>query len=176
MNVLTIILILIGITIAAVTSYWFLARRPIERAKARAAWLVRELERPSSQIQVVEIWSDEQIERNDRELANTILEQVGSVLCADESVEATRLRAFLGRIRHTDADTELKTLRDFGVAWFACLQVEDSEPESELAKVFKMLNDAWNARREGQLQITDSEQRIALKTIATRLVQSGSPS
>jgi hypothetical protein len=73
-------------------------------------------------------------------------------LFSDETVEARRL-TFLSKVRHTDADNELKTARDFGLAWFACLQLEDKDPESELAQVFKALNDAWAASRDGKLQI-----------------------
>ena len=173
MNILILILVVSGITILFASIYSFLAYRAMEQAKARATWLNKELERTDSHIEVVEIWSDEHMERNDRDLANAILEKVGTDLSVDESTEAKRLRAFLVKIRHRDEHGELNAPRDFGVAWFACLQVQDQEPASELAQLFKVLNDAWSATREGRPQIRDSDQRIALKTIATTLVQTG---
>lgn len=176
MNHLTIIVVIAGLIVMVASLYWFRAHRTRQQAKARGAWLTRELGRTDSQIGVLEIWSDEQLERNDRELANSILDKVGTQLSDDESVEALRLRAFLAKIRDNHAGSELKTPRELGVAWFACLQVQDREPASELAKLFKVLNDAWSATREGQPRLSDSDQRMALKTIATTLVHTGNPS
>ena len=176
MKLLTIVLVIVGITIAVAGLYRYRARRAMEQARARGAWLTKELERIDSRIEVVEIWSDEQAERNDRELANAILEKVGTDLFTDETVEAHRLRTFLLKVRHTDADSELKTPRDLGLAWFACLQVEDKDPASDLAQLFKMLNDAWAATREGQVQMNDPDKQTILGTIASTLVHSRTPS
>jgi len=176
MNLLTILLVVTAIVIVAVGLYWFRTQRVKEQAKARSAWLNRELERTDSRIEVVEIWSDEQIERHDRQVANAILEKVGTDLSADESVEAKRLRAFLVKIRPTDADGELDTPRDIGLAWFACLQLQDKEPDSELAQLFNVLNDAWTTTREGQAKIGAPDQQTIFKGIAATLVQSRSQS
>lgn len=173
MTFLTIVFVVTGITIAVVSLYWCRAQRAVKQAKAGAAWLNKELERTDSRIEVVEIWSDEHIERNDRELANAILEKVGTELSADESVEAKRLRAFLGKIRQQNADSALETPRDLGITWFACLQLQDREPAAELAQLFKFLNDAWTASREGQAPVSESDQQMTLRAIATTLVQGG---
>lgn len=162
MNLLTIVLIIVGIAIAGVGLYWYRTQREIKQAKARAAWLNRELERTDSRIEAVEIWSDEQIERNDCQIANEILDRVGTDLSADESVEAKRLRAFLEKIHTTSADRELKTPRDIGLAWFACLRLQDKDPDTELAQLFKVLNDAWTATREGHAQISALPQETNL--------------
>jgi hypothetical protein len=116
MKLLIILLFIAGTTIAVAGLYRYRVRRAMEQARARGAWLTKELERIDSRIEVVEIWSDEQIERNNRELANAILEEVGTELFADETVEARRLRPFLSRVRHTDADSKLKTARDLGAS------------------------------------------------------------
>jgi hypothetical protein len=174
MKLLIILLFIAGTTIAGL--YRYRVRRAMEHAKARGAWLTKELGRIDSRIEVVEMWSDEQIERKNRQLANAILEEVGTDLFADKTVEARRLRAFLSKVRHTDADNELKTARDFGLAWFACLQLEDKDPESELAQLFKALNDAWAASRDGKVQINDPDKQIILGAITSTLVQSRTPS
>jgi hypothetical protein len=176
MKLLILVLFIAGTTIAVAGLYWYRVRHALEQARARGAWLTKDLERIDSRIEVVEIWSDEQIERNNRQLANSILEEVGTDLFSDETVEARRLRTFLSKVRHTDADNELKTARDFGLAWFACLQLEDKDPESELAQVFKALNDAWAASRDGKLQINAPDKQIVRRAITSTLVQSRTPS
>lgn len=176
MKLLIILLLIAGTTIAVAGLYRYRVRRAMEHARARGAWLTKELERIDSRIEVVEMWSDEQIERKNRQLANAILEEVGTDLFADKTVEARRLRAFLSKVRHTDADNELKTARDFGLAWFACLQLEDKDPESELAQLFKALNDAWAASRDGKVQINAPDKQIILGAITLTLVQSRTPS
>jgi hypothetical protein len=152
MYLFTIILVVTVIAIAAAAYYWRRAQRMMEQAKARAEWLRKELERTDSQIEVVELWSDEQLERNDCELGNTIFEQVGRDLSADESLEGKRLCDFLSKVLPTNANSDLRTPRDIGRAWFACLQILDKEPASELAQLFKVLNDAWTGTREGEAQ------------------------
>ena len=166
MSLLTIVLIIVVIAVAVVALQWRRAQRRMAQARAQAAWLNRELERTDSQLEAVEIWSDEQIERNDRELGHSILERIGrdrelghSILerigrdlAADESPEAGRLRAFLAKIHPPSTNKEQSTPEDLGRAWFACLQILDKDPASELAQLFKALNDAWTATREGQAQ------------------------
>jgi hypothetical protein len=152
MDLLIIVLVLTVVAVAAAAFRWRRAQRRMAHARAQAAWLNKELERPDSRIQAVEIWSDEQIERNDYQLGNAILERVGIDLSADGSLEATRLRDFLARVHPGDTESELRTPQDIGRAWFACLQTLDKEPASELAQLFKVLNDAWTASREGQAQ------------------------
>jgi|SRR5687767_12952409 hypothetical protein len=146
----TIILLIIVSAVAAAVFYWRRAQRMVEESKAGAAWLNRELERTDSRIEAVEIWSDEQIERNDGQIGNAILERVGNGLSIDDSPEAKRLRAFLAKVQPTIAGTGLTAPQDLARAWFACLQILDKDPASELAQLFKVLNDAWTATREGQ--------------------------
>jgi len=172
MNLLISILILTAIAIAITGFYWFRVQRARVQAKAQAAWLNRELERTDSRVRVVEIWSDEQVERHDRQLADAILENVGTDLSADESPEGARLRAFLGKVRQTDGDSELNNPREIGLAWFACLQIQDTDPASEVAQLFKLLNDAWTARRDGQAQIPAPDRKTIFRSIAATLVQS----
>jgi hypothetical protein len=171
MKLLIIVLFVAGTTIAVAALYRYRVRRAMEQARAQGAWLTKELERIDSRIEVVEIWSDEQIERSDRQLANAILEKVGTDLFADDTVEARRLRTFLSKVRQTEADTELKTARDLGLAWFACLQLEDKDPESQLAQLFKKMNEAWAATREGKVQINAPEKQTIMGAIASTLVQ-----
>jgi hypothetical protein len=172
MSLLAMMLIAAAIAIAIAGFYWFRVQRPRERAKAQAAWLNRELERTDSRLQVVEIWSDEPLERQDRQLADAILEKVGTDLIADESTEATRLRAFLCKIQPTDAQSGLNSPRDIALAWFACMQIQDKDPACDLAKLFTILNDAWTASRDGQAHIGAPDQQTILRSIAATLVQS----
>src|SRR5512134_3880846 len=112
------------ITVIAIAAFqWRRAQRMMDQAKAQAEWLRKELERPDSHIEAVELWSDEQLERNDRELGNTIFEQVGRDLFADKSLEGKRLCDFLSKVLPTNANSEPGTPRDIGRAWFACLQI-----------------------------------------------------
>ncbi len=168
--VMTLALTAIAIAIASV--YWFRAQRAQERAKAEAAWLTRELERTDSRVQVVEIWTDEQLETQDRQLANAILEKVGTDLCTDESPEARRLRAFLGKIHQTPLESGLNGPRDFGLAWFACMQIQDRDPASQVAQLFNALNDAWTLGRDSRANIKAPAQQTILKSIAATLVGS----
>ena len=166
MSLLTIVLLLIVIAIVAAILYWRRAHLNMERAKVQAAWLNMEFAQGDSRIEVVEIWSDEQIEQNNSKVANAILEKVGTALSADESAEAKRLRAFLAKIYPNLAESEQKPPppQDIALAWFSCLQLQDKEPESELAQLFKVLNDAWSTTRDGQAQISDLRQLTILKT------------
>jgi hypothetical protein len=152
MSLLIIVLLITVVAVTVVALLWRRAQRRMAQARAQAAWLNRELERTDSQLEAVEIWSDEQIERNDRELGDSILERVGRDLAADASPEAGRLRAFLAKVHPPSTNKEQSTPEDLGRAWFACLQILDKDPASELAQLFKALNDAWTATREGQAQ------------------------
>jgi len=164
MSLLTIVLLLIVIAIVAAILYWWRAHLTMERAKVQAAWLNKEFAKADSRIEVVEIWSDEQIEQNNSKVANAILEKVGTALSADESAEAKRLREFLAKIYPNIAESEQKPPpQDIALAWFSCLQLQDREPESELAQLFKVLNDAWSTTRDGQAQISDLRQLTILK-------------
>lgn len=177
MSLLTIVLLLIVIAIVAAILYWRGAHLTMERAKVQAAWFNKEFAQADSRIEVVEIWSDEQIEQNNSKVANAILEKVGTALSADESAEAKRLREFLAKIYPSIAESEQKPPpQDIALAWFSCLQLQDKEPESELAQLFKVLNDAWSATRDGQAQISDLRQLTILKasgsTPAKKVTQS----
>jgi hypothetical protein len=163
MNLLLIASIITGIAIVAVGFYWRRAQRNMEQAKVQAAWLNRELAQPASRIEVVEIWSDEQNEQNNSKVANAILEKVGTALSVDESVEAKRLRDLLAKIHPHMSEGEQKTPQDLALAWFSCLQLQDKEPESELAQLFKVLNDAWSTTGDGQAQIGDLRQLTLLR-------------
>jgi hypothetical protein len=151
MSLLTIILVVAVLAVAAVAFHWRRAQRGMAEARAQAAWLTRELERTDSPIEAVEIWSDEQLEQNDRQLGHSILERIGRDLSADESPEARRLRGFLAKVQPS-INNESRTAQDLGQAWFACMQTLDKEPASELAQLFKTLNDGWTASRAGQAQ------------------------
>ena len=172
MNLLISLLILTAIAIALTGFYWFRAQRAREQAKAQAAWLNREIERTDSRVRVVEIWSDEEVERHDRQLADAILEKVGTDLAADDSPEGASLRAFLGKVRQTGGESGLNHPRDIGLAWFACLQIQDTDPASEVARLFNLLNDAWTARRDGQAKIPAPDRKTIFRSIAATLVQS----
>lgn len=85
----------------------------------------------------------------ERENDDLILNAIGSNLSKDESIEAKSLLTFLVNVYRANGK-EIKTLRDIGVAWFACLQVGQEDPTSELAKTFKVLSDAWHATQQDQ--------------------------
>ena len=173
MSLIGILLVVIAMLLAIALFHRRRAHRSWEEAREKATWLNRELERTDSRLEVVEIWSDEQLDRHDRKLANSILEKVGTDLLADESTEATRLRTFLGKIRQTDSG-DPNSPRDMGLAWFACLQIQDKDPASELAQLFKVLNDAWTASRDGKAKLAAPDQQTILRSITATLIQSRS--
>jgi predicted negative regulator of RcsB-dependent stress response len=176
MSLLTIVMLVTVIAICAAVFYWQRTQRNVEQEKVQAAWLNRELARADSQIEVAEIWSEEHNEKNNSKVANAILEKVGTALSADTSVEAKRLRDFLAQIHTNIADSGQNTPQDVALAWFSCLQMQDKEPESELAQCFKVLNDAWATTRDGQAQISDLRQlkmrRASDSTLAKKVTQS----
>jgi hypothetical protein len=174
MTVLTIVIILTGIAMVFIGVCWSRGKRAWEEAKSQATSLNRELQQPDSKVKVIQIWSDEQMEQNCSQLANEILEKVGNTLSADESEEGKCLYAFLVNVHPTLADSP--SPRDIGRAWFSCMQVQDAEPESELAQSFKELNEAWTATRDGEAQKVILTSRTILKSGAATLIQTDTPS
>jgi Tfp pilus assembly protein PilN len=56
MKLLILVLFIAGTTIAVAGLYWYRVRHALEQARARGAWLTKDLERIDSRIEVVEIW------------------------------------------------------------------------------------------------------------------------
>ncbi len=90
------------------------------------------------------IWSDEMIKQKEKEDNEAILNAIGNNLLTDQSMEAKVLVEFLRVVYRQNTDREIQTPQELGQAWFACLAVSDEELESEVAKTFKVLNDAWH--------------------------------
>jgi hypothetical protein len=42
---------------------------------------------------------------------------------------------------------DLEAPMDVGTSWVACLGLLDKDPDSEVAKTFKLLNDKWTANK-----------------------------
>src|SRR5262245_39396861 len=81
-----------------------------------------------------------------------LLDRVGNGISNDESTEAKHLLAFLAQFYETNTGKPMTTPREVGVAWCACLELRQQQPDSELAKTFNSLNDAWAATRSQQAQ------------------------
>lgn len=101
---------------------------------------------PDGRIEVFynKIWSDEKIDQKQKEDNEAILSSIGNNLLNDNSDEAKELVEFLKKVYRHNADKEIQSAQDLGTAWFACLSVTNEEPESEVARTFQVLNDAWS--------------------------------
>lgn len=99
------------------------------------------------QVLLKKIWSDEEIERKDREFGEKLLNVIGNNLLEDQSPEAIQLRKFLGAVYQTNVGMSVETPKQVGIAWLACLEAQDKDPNSEIAKTFRALNNAWNANK-----------------------------
>jgi len=106
-----------------------------------------------TQIQYKQIWSDEKIAENKREMSEAVLNSIGNNLLNDDSTEALSILGFLQEVYWDNAEKEIKTSRDIGTVWLACLATTNEEPDSEVAKIFNQLSDAWLATREEDLEI-----------------------
>ena len=95
-------------------------------------------------------WSDEEIKRKERQDSEAVLNTIGRNISEDQSNEAKQLLAFLSVVYQTNMGKDLETPKDVGIIWFACSEVIDKEPDSEIARTFKVLNDAWTATRSGK--------------------------
>lgn len=94
-----------------------------------------------------DILSDEEIERKERELGESVFNAIGQNLLEGQSTEAKQLLAFLSQVHQANMGKDLETPKDVGIIWFACLQVLAKKPDSQVAQTFKVLNDAWTATK-----------------------------
>ncbi|MCW5786080.1 MAG: hypothetical protein KIT49_01060 [Nitrospira sp.] len=92
------------------------------------------------QVLLKKILSDEEIERKDREFGEKLLNVIGNNLLEDQSPEAIQLRKFLGAVYQTNVGMSVETPKQVGIAWLACLEAQDKDPNSEIAKTFRALN------------------------------------
>ena len=95
----------------------------------------------------IQIWSDEEIERKEKEDGEAIFNGIGGNLLSDQSQEAKELLAFLEVVYEANMGEDLKDPKDIGIIWFSCLEVVDKDPNSYVAQGFKVLNDAWSAAK-----------------------------
>ncbi|MDP2651670.1 MAG: hypothetical protein Q8O94_00860 [bacterium] len=158
------LLVLVVIGVAVIAYAWrHFERRRRERIIARGIdameQLNKDLEKTGHKLEAVnqpdgtlqlgykQIWSDEEIKRKERQDSEAVLETIGRNLSEDQSNEAKQLLAFVSVVCHTNMGKDLETPKDVGTIWFACLEVVDKNPDSEVARTFKVLNEAWTATR-----------------------------
>lgn len=101
----------------------------------------------SYQVVHKKIWSDEEIERNEREAGETVLNAIGKNLLEDQSTEAKQLLSFLAAVYQANTGKALEASKDVGISWIACLVVQDKDPDSETVRMFRVLNSAWNSSK-----------------------------
>ena len=92
-------------------------------------------------------WSDEEINRKKKQDGEGVFNAIGGNLFTDPSNEAKQLLAFLDNISQTYNGKRVETPMDAGQVWFGCITLLSDEPDSELARKFKILNEAWSATR-----------------------------
>ena len=88
-------------------------------------------------------WSDEAINRKKQEDGEAVFNAIGGNLFADQSAEAKQLLAFLDEVSQTHNGKRIEIPMDAGQVWFGCMTLISDEPDSHIAKRFKVLNDAW---------------------------------
>lgn len=99
----------------------------------------------TTKVMYKQIWTDEEIERKERETGEAVLNAIGKNLLEDQSTEAKQLLSFLAMVYQTNTGQALDAPKDVGISWAACLEVQDKDPNSETAKTFRVLNNAWNS-------------------------------
>lgn len=104
---------------------------------------VTETEDDPFKIMYKKIWSDEKIAENEKEVSEGILMAIGTNLLNDESEEAKNLVEFLEMVYEINIDEELEKERAIGGMWLGCLEIENEDANSEIAKEFRVLNNAW---------------------------------
>ena len=102
------------------------------------------------QVLYKKIWSDAEIKKKEQETGEAILNGIGNNLLEDKSDAAKILVAFLGKVYEDNFGRNIKTPKDIGIIWFACLEVIDKDPNSEVAQTFKVLNEAWNTSQSNR--------------------------
>ena len=60
------------------------------------------------------------------------------------------LVAFLGKVHKDNLGRDIKKPKDVGIIWFACLEILNQDPDSEVAQTFKALNDAWTTSKPNE--------------------------
>jgi len=98
------------------------------------------------------LWSDEKIEEKEKGDNEVLLNTVGNNLLTDQSEEGKELTEFLRMVYQQHMDKEIQTPRELGKAWWACFSLLTEEPESEIAKTFKVLSDDWNPPKSNEQQ------------------------
>lgn len=93
------------------------------------------------------IWSNEEIERKNREVGEVLFITLGNNLLKDQSPEANELRNFLAVVYQTNMGVPLETPKQVGTAWMACLEAQHDDSDSEVAKTFTVLNNAWDTNK-----------------------------
>jgi len=93
------------------------------------------------------IWSDDEIQRKERETGEAVLNAIGKNLLEDQSSEAKQLLSFLAVVYQTNICEALEAPKDVGISWVACLEIQDKDPNSETAKTFRVLNNAWDSNK-----------------------------
>ena len=107
------------------------------------------VKQPDGTVQFVskQMWSDEEIKRKERQDSEAVLNAIGGNLFEDQSNEAKQLLEFLRVVYKTNMGKNLEARKEAGAIWFACSEVVDQDPDSEVARTFTVLNDAWTATR-----------------------------
>lgn len=95
------------------------------------------------QFQYKQIWSDEEVEKKENRDADAIFSEIGRQLIDDPSAEAQALLLFLRTLLRDAYGEAIETPRDVGRAWFACLKAQSDDPDSDEARTFQKLQDAW---------------------------------
>lgn len=93
------------------------------------------------------IWSDEDIQRKKEARAETITKFIGTSLLEDTSAEGQRLVQFLLEIHRSNAEHGPETSMALGNLYMTCASFSNKNPNSDIAREFTALNDAYSATK-----------------------------
>ena len=91
-----------------------------------------------------QIWSDDEIQRKKASDAEAITKSIGTSLLEVSSAEGRRLVQFLIEIHRSNAEHGPETSMVLGKLWLACISFAKENPDSDIAKEFTVLNDAYS--------------------------------
>jgi len=94
-----------------------------------------------------QIWSDEDVQRKKLADAETITKSIGTSLLEDASPEGQRLVRFLREFHRSNPEHAPETSMALGKLWMACVSFSNDNPNSDIAKEFTVLNDAYTATK-----------------------------
>lgn len=92
-----------------------------------------------------DLLAEEERQKNRKESGEAIVNAVGNNLLGDESEEAKQLVDFLIGVYRADSGRDPETPGELGHMWIILLNHSSENPEEEVSREFRVLNERWQA-------------------------------